>query len=64
MARKHIHLSPEAERGDEKEERRELGGGGEGREECAAIQSTKETEPIRGRCDKKCKELTSQLAAG
>jgi len=36
MARKHIHLSPEAERGDEKEERREWG-----KKRCAAIQSTK-----------------------
>lgn len=60
MARKHIHLSPEAER-EEMKRRKE--GSGE-KKECAAEQSTKETEPIRGRCDKKCKELTSQLAAG
>lgn len=60
MARKHIHLGPEAERGEEKEERRGVGG----EKECAAIQSTKETEAFRGRCDKKYKELTSQLAAG
>lgn len=66
MAWKHIHLSPEAERGDEKEGRRKEGSG-EGKnkkKKCAAIHSTKETEPVRGRCDKKCKELTSQLAAG
>lgn len=35
-----------------------------GGKEYAATESKKETESISGRCDKKCKELTSQLAAG
>lgn len=57
MAKKHIHLSPEAERGEETGKK---GVGGENK----VCSDTKETEPIRGRYDKKCKELTSQLAAG
>lgn len=60
MARKHIHLSPEAEERERgKKSKREA------KRKSAAVQNTKkETEPVRDKCDKKYKELTSQIAAG